>query len=380
MLVVAIPIIAQAGISTLIAGVRDKLNPYPQGSMYSGTSADKLEVLKDTYMHWLPYLLVIFIFTFVFSLRYIRENDKKLSRKGYAILSLATGMFFLTMYFCWSQVHSSGGVNWYWGFIGSMGVVVLLIFLEFRNYPVILYMGIYPIVFAFASVVGIDSSASTGRFVVAVPAMAAYFLVMLNEEGELARLITTVAVVGCIFSIGVNEFRYVYRDEHFSALDHRVESGVYKGIYTTEARAHDLPELEEYLNNVIDDGDYYAFRDNVPAAYLMVHKGVMCDKDTWDCLNYTYHHSSGSPPTLYAYYKRRGAFPTKVIYVDYGRDENLSIEDPDYMYNEFINAYYEKIDDIVLDETFYHVVIYEYKGGFDGNYDYWINRHLYKGE
>ena len=380
MLVVAVPIIAQAGISTLVAGTHDELNPYPQGSMYSGTTADKLDVLKSTYMHWLPYLLVIFIFALVFSFRYIRENEKKLSIKGYVLLSFASGMFFLTMCFCYSQAHSSSGVNWQWGFLGSIGIVAMLILFEFKRYPLVLYMGVYPLIFAFASVVGIDSSASTGRFVVAVPAMAVYFLLVLNEESELARLIATVSVIGCIFSIGVNEFRYVYRDDHFSALDYKVEAGVNKGIYTTDARAHDLPELEEYLNNVIDENDYYAFRDNVPAAYLMVHKGTMCDKDTWDCLNYSYHHGTGSPSTLYEYYKRRGAFPTKVIYVDYGRDENLSIEDPEYMYNEFIDTYYEKIDDVRLNETFYHVVVYEYKGGFDGDFDYWINRHIYKDE
>lgn len=82
MLVIAIPIITQAGISTLIDGIHDKLNPYPQGSMYSGTSADKLKVLKGTYMQWLPYLLIIFAFVFVFSLRYIRENEKNFRLRG----------------------------------------------------------------------------------------------------------------------------------------------------------------------------------------------------------------------------------------------------------------------------------------------------------
>ena len=379
MVVVAVPIIAQVGLLTLVAGIRDKLNPYPQGSMYSGTTSDKLAVLKSTYLHWLPYLLVVFVFVLLFSVRYIRENDKKLSKKGYVLLAFSAGMFFLNMYFCLSQVRASSGVNWYWGFLGSIGVIAFLMMLDFKHYPIILYIGLYPVVFAFASVVGIDSNASTERFGAAVPAMAVYLLVVLNEESELARVIATVSVIGCIFSIGVNEFRYVYRDEHFSTLDYRVESGVNKGIYTTKARAQDLPELEEYLNSVIDDSDYYAFRDNVPAAYLMVHKGTMCDKDTWDCLNYSYHHSEGSPATLYEYYKRRGAFPNKVIYVDYGRDENLSIEDPDYMYNEFINTYYRKIDDIDLNETFYHVVVYEYEGGFDGDFDYWIEKHLYKG-
>ncbi len=381
MLAVFVPVIAQTSLSTLIAGIRDKLNPYPNGAMYSGTTSGKWESVISTYMHWLPYLIAAFVFVLFFSIRYIRENEKKLTTKGYVRLAFGTGMFLLVMYFSWSQAHSnSGGGNWYWGFLGSVGMAFLLLILDFREHPVILYMGLYPVVIAIGSILGIDSSASVGRYAVAVSVMAVYLLVMLNEEGEISRTIATVSIVACILAMGIGEFRYVYRDEHISALDYRVESGVYKGIYTTAARAADLPELEEYLNTMVNDEDYYAYRDNVPAAYLMTHKGTMCDKDTWDCLNYSYHHGQGTPNNLYTYYVRRGVIPTKVIYVDYGRDENLSIEDPGYMYNEFINTYYEKVDEVELNETFYHVIVYKYKGGFDGNFDYWLERHAYKGE
>ena len=378
-LFVVIPVITQTSLSTLLAGINNKLHPYPTGNMYQGTTADKLTVVFTVYKKCVPVLIFVFLFVFFISIRYIRENEKKLSKRGYVIMSLSAAFFLITMYFCLAQAKTNSAiVNWYWGFLASVGVLILFLIKEFKRFPLIFYLGLYPIIFAYASTIGIDSSASTGRFVVAFPAMAMYFLVILNEESELARLLVTVSVVACIVAIGINNYIYIYRDEHFSALGHKVESGVYKGLYTTEARAHDLPELEEYLNSIVKEDEYYAFRDNVPAGYLMMHTGVMCDKDTWDPLNYSYH--KNAPANLYEFYQRRGAFPQKYIYVDYGRDPNLSIEDPEYKFNEFINSYYKKTADFALDETFYHIMVYEYKGGFDGDFDYWIDRHMIRGD
>ena len=295
------------------------------------------------------------------------------------ILSLSSAFFLITLYFCYLQAGTNSTiVSWYWGFLASIGVTILLLMAESIKFPILLYIGVYPIIFAFASIMIIDSSASTRRFVVAVPAILAYFLIILEEESELARFLTTVSVVLCILAIGINNYRYVYRDEHLSSLDYKVESGVYKGIFTTATRARDLPELEDYLNNIVEENEYYAFRDNVPAGYLMMHTGIMCDKDTWDPLNYSY--KKNAPANLYEFYQRRGVFPQKYIYVDYGRDTNLSIEESEYKFNEFINRYYKKTADLSLNETFYHVMVYEYKGGFDGNFDYWINRHMIQGK
>lgn len=375
MLFVIIPVVTQTSLSTLMAGLNNKLHPYPVGNMYQGSISDKVTAVIGVYKQYIPYLMIVFIFVFFFSRRYIREDEKKLTKKGYKILATSAAMFLLTIYFCWIQVRTNSEVvNWYWGFLASIGIVVFLCILEFRKYPVILYLGLYPIIFAIVSIMGIDSSTSTGRFAAAVPAMSIYFLVLLNEESEIARAIATVSVIGCILAMGINNFRYVYRDEHFPALNCKVEFGVYKGLYTTQTRAHDLPELEEYLNSIVDEKEYYAFRDNVPAGYLMMHTGIMCDKATWDCMNYSYH--KNAPANLYEFYQRRGAFPQKYIYVDYGRDENLSIEDEDYKFNEYINRYYRKTADFAFNDTFRRIMVFEYEGGFNGDFDYWIDRHM----
>ena len=173
--------------------------------------------------------------------------------------------------------------------------------------------------------------------------------------------------------MGFTDFYYVYRDEHIQYLDYKVESGVYKGIYTTQARQNDLVELEEYLNQIVDEDESYSFRDNVPFAYLMMHKGKVCEISTWDYMQYSYHRNSPAP--VFDYYRVRDMIPDKIIYVDYGRDANLSIEDPDYRYNDWVNSYYDKVDDFVMNGTFYHVVVYQYNGSFDGDYQTWIDNY-----
>ena len=378
-LMVVIPIMIQSSPAKLIAGIRYKFNPYPTGTMYSRTTKSRIDVIVGMYKQYLPLMVCIFLFVLLFSLRYIREEDKKLSKKEYVLLAASAAIFLLTAFFCRSQSSVyTDNVNMYWGFVGSIGMAVLLLTFDFKKYPIILYLGIYPVLFSIVEVVVVDSEASISRYVAAVPVMAVYLLIMLNKKSELIRIIATVSVVACILSMGIIGFRYIYRDEHFSALDYQVGSGVYKGLYTSEARAHDLPELEEYLNSIVEDGEYYAFRDNVPAAYLMMHHGIMCDKATWDCLNYSY--KKNAPAQLYEYYQRREAFPEKYIYIDYGRDEQMSIEEDGFLFNEFIDSYYTKTADFELNSTFSHVIVYEYKGGFDGDFDYWIERHMYRGE
>ena len=165
----------------------------------------------------------------------------------------------------------------------------------------------------------------------------------------------------------------VYRDAAISELNHRVTTGVYAGLYTTETRVHDLPELEAYLNSVIGEDERYAFRDNVPGAYLMLHKGVVCEPSSWDMCAYTY--GRNTPAVLFDYYRRRNMIPDKIIYIDYGRDSCLSIEKENYRYNDFVHAYYDLVDDFELNETFKHIMVYAYNGKFDGNIDWWIQNY-----
>ena len=128
--------------------------------------------------------------------------------------------------------------------------------------------------------------------------------------------------------------------------------------------------MEDLLNEIVSDQDRFAFRDNVPCGYLMLHRGEICDVSSWDRLQFTYNRNT--PAILFDYYKRKGSIPDVIIYVDYGRDPLLSIESPGFRYNDFVNAYYHLDKEISLEGVFRRVLVYRYSGGFDGDIDRWI--------
>jgi hypothetical protein len=179
--------------------------------------------------------------------------------------------------------------------------------------------------------------------------------------------------IACILVQGFNLYAHPYREARIRDMTQRVNCGVYKGLYTTPASAEDVQQLESFLNTVIGKDDYYAFRDNAPCGYLMTHSGKMCDASSWDILQYTYGHNT--PSKLFDYYKRRGAVPDVIVYLDYGRDEILSVDDHEYRYNDFLNKYYRLTDNCRLNETFQEIKVFRYSGGFDGDYDTWICRY-----
>ena len=381
--VVFIPIIAQTSLPAVLDGVgmyrKPVGNPLAQGYVRDITTG-KLAAVVGLFGVITPCFIIAVAVAYALSTRYIRENEKKLEKSGYAALAVSAVVMALVLLFARLQMRATASSdNWYWGAIAALGIPALFCLRKHRGHPVLLYMGIYPIVYSFGEIFFVQNSTSLFRLSYAAPALAIYFLVMLNEEGELVRLLATVAVASCTMAMLVNNYHYVYRDGNFSQLRHTVESGVYKGIQTTIERARDLPEMEEYLNKVIAGGEPYAFRDNVPAGYMMVRSGSMCDRSTWDCMNYAELTSYNgdiynNPASLYSYYQKKRAFPKKYIYVEYGSYDKLSIDDDAYKFSEFVRHYYEKTADFALNGTFRRVVVYEYKGGFDGEFGPWIER------
>ena len=156
----------------------------------------------------------------------------------------------------------------------------------------------------------------------------------------------------------------------------RVQSGVYKGLYTSPTRARDLPAMEQYLNSVIGEHESYSFRDNSPFAYLMTHKGQVCDLQTWDSLQYFC--KKNSPEVLYDYYRVRDMIPDKIIYIQRGSeaDQILSVQDTGWKYNKWIESYYDLVERVELNDTFPLILVYQYNGTFDGDYQRWIDKAL----
>lgn len=347
------------------------INPIPVDSLAPDKSlkssiASFIAPVKLLLMISLP----IGIFTYILSKRYIREKENRLENKHYAALGILIAM---VAYFgaCGVRLLGSDCIVTWWAFATCVYIFLFIFTGTFKQEKIIFYLGIYPIVFAIAEIILVDYNASVNRFSNAFTIIIPLLYVLLKQKSEIIRIVATALAGMIILFMGYTDFKYVYRDDTIGNLDYKVESGVYKGIYTTEVRSTDLVDLEEYLNNLIGEGDTYSFRDNVPFAYLMVHQGKVCELSTWDYLQYSYHRNSPAP--LFDYYRRRGMIPDWIIYIDYGRDENVSIEDSEFRYNDWVNAYYDKLDDFVMNETFYHVIVYKYNGTFDGDYQTWID-------
>ena len=139
--------------------------------------------------------------------------------------------------------------------------------------------------------------------------------------------------------ICLNTYHHIYRDEPYTNLNTRIESGVYKGIRTTAERANGLIALEQTIQNQTAAGETVLFMDWSPFGYLMTDANF-CAPTSLDSLFYSY--GLGDDAIMQKYFKMVEATPDKIIYIDFGRDEQLSIDAQNYPFNDFVNAYYRE--------------------------------------
>ena len=98
------------------------------------------------------------------------------------------------------------------------------------------------------------------------------------------------------------------------------------------------------------------FLDWASFGYL-ISDGQPFNSSTYDTMCYSY--SVNNPQIMYDYFDLKKDIPDKIIYIDYGRDEKLSIEDKQWLFNEFINEFYDYRTSNSMNE--YRIVIYEKK-------------------
>lgn len=375
MLIVFVPISIETSFADLWYGLyRLFIAPIPADSLNPDkTWGGVIGSFKEPFKQWLE--VFIPVSGFIFFVSSIPMEEKRLSKKQRLTLSVTLGMLFQIILISCND-HESPDVVYKWAFAAFCYMIVFMIMGTYRKDKIVWYLCLYPPIYAVVAIIFLSNGANVSRFSNVYTILIPMVLVLFENKSKSIRFMATIMVAVIIVTLGYVDFHYVYRDDNFRSLTYKVQTGVYKGIYTTKARANDLPELEEYLNSIVEDDETYAFRDNVPAAYLMMHKGLACEISTWDILQHTYHRNS--PAILFDYYRRRDMIPDKIIYVDYGRDEKLSITEPDYKYNVWVNTYYDLVEDVDLNETFFHILVYKYNGIFDGNYQYWIDTYWEK--
>lgn len=335
------------------------------------------------------WLAMIFVFAVTYAIitgeklgKYLSVRDRdSFEKKSRVLFSIcvALGVGFLYVLFRYDTASIS------WGIGACLLLAFIPIMICFPKEKTVWYIGFQGIGFALLEAFLLSSTSPTSRFSYAIPAIVV--LLILWEEmlwktekstsKEMSKDVTTLSAVhySCnlqrilrymtaivltvlIIFCELKGLRYVYRDQPLDELDYKVGSGIYKGIYTSSQNARDTIELERYIRDSTSEEEYVAFRDNVPVGYLFMN-GKICDIRTWDCMQYSY--GKNNPTKLYAYYEKRKLIPDKIIYVDYGRDEWLSMYDENYLYNQFINDNYYKVLDEELNDTYKEVIIFERK-------------------
>ena len=352
-------------------------NKIPTDSMAPNRS------LKNTLMSFSgPVFQLILIFVpigivvyFLLS-KYSDRLGLKMSKRETVFFSVAVAYFLHSMYIIitrhlYISVATGGEIR---GFITVCYMLMFVAAGACRKNKIILYLALYQPIYAIAEIMIVSVDSSIWRFINAYTVVIPLLYILLRNRYRTIRMMSGVLAVATVVSLGYANYKRIYRDFGFNKLTDQVQTGVFKNLYTSHSRATDFPELEEYLNSVIEEDESYAFRDNVPFAYIMVHKGKPCEMMTWDALQY--HHKRNSPAPMFDYYKRRDMIPDKIIYIDFGKDERLSILDPEFRYNDWVNAYYDLVDDVKLNDTFFRVMVYKYNGTFDGNYQKWVDSYL----
>ena len=128
-------------------------------------------------------------------------------------------------------------------------------------------------------------------------------------------------------------------------------------MYTTETKALDIIEIEQLIRNNTETSDKILFLDNVPFGYLMSN-GIPWAPSTWDLTGYTYGFDNDN--ILYRYFENKGAYPDKIIYLDFGRDDLLSIDVKRHSFNQFVNSKYDFRSKTYIGDR-YEIRLYEKK-------------------
>ena len=254
-------------------------------------------------------------------------------------------------------------------YFGSIGILLSFIAGIAKKEKMFAFISLPFFLFLVLELSGQRNGAETLHPALAVPTLIAVILVVYKNSACLERWMIGIAAVAIAVQFLYADVIYSYRDDPITSLHSKVEDGVYKGLITSEQRSECLPELERWINDATADCDSVMFRDNVPFAYLM-YKGHTPELQAWDMLNY----SAGwkkNAKIMYNNFKNRDEFPQRIIYIDFGYDDCLSIE-TEWEFNDWVNSYYDFVEEEQINEMF-RAKIYDYNGTFDGDYSKWTN-------
>lgn len=159
-----------------------------------------------------------------------------------------------------------------------------------------------------------------------------------EQNGRKAYSLLFSAVLS--FALTCSLFGYTYRDANVWNCPARVESGIYKGIFTTYENSEYLTRLETYIKEITSSTDEVFIQQSFPALYLMS-EGRMLAPTSWSSLVF-----ADVPYTGDDYIRKYFEFvkrePDIILYHYNNFGPKVQIEDNAYPFCDFINESYEK--------------------------------------
>lgn len=128
----------------------------------------------------------------------------------------------------------------------------------------------------------------------------------------------------------------IYREAPAKQLVYKVETGIYKGLLTTEEKGKTVERLEELIRENTKETESILICDLFPMGYLMT-DATYCTPTVWDPDMYRYGFQDMA--LFKAYFDRSGRTPDMILYVN-SEDLPLSIDDPENEFAAYVNGNY----------------------------------------
>lgn len=148
----------------------------------------------------------------------------------------------------------------------------------------------------------------------------------------------------------------IYRDEPYHFLSEKVETGIYKGIYTTEGRKKHIEDLEKVLEQVEDKGETVLVLYHSCYAYMMLDM-IPKTPSSWGCIDYEIYKYDNQNFFL-DYLSKKDNVPENILVIDIPKEFDYGKQTVDRyeQYYPEINVFIEK----------YYVFEGEYQEGYSG--------------
>ena len=118
-------------------------------------------------------------------------------------------------------------------------------------------------------------------------------------------------------------------------MNQRVESGIYKGLYTTESRKQMVEQVEQEIDSVITENETVCVVTRAPMIYLMA-KANICAPQTWDA-QFLYRGNISAEPLL-SYFEAVNQIPDVLVATSLDIPDFINQEQ--YEIQKFIKEYY----------------------------------------